>query len=733
MTKTLKVFELAAKIKCNSSEIISIAKKLNIEVFNIRSKVTPDDAEKIKTYLKENTKDDYEIFREEVEFLFYQMKNTDDLVDLINYANSYNFGENAEKVELKNLTFYAFHSEHRYKTFNIPKKTEGFRKIYAPVKPLKNILKSLNLIFHCIYTSHEDAHGFSKNKSVITNAKKHLNKNYIYNIDLKDYFPNIKQARVWRRLQLEPFNLNGEERIKIANLISNLVCYQVKNENKKNFLPQGFPTSPLISNAISEKLDMKLRRLSKKYNIKYSRYADDITFSSNKNIFKKNKNEKGFIHELQKIIEKENFEVNESKIRLQKKDVRQEVSGIIVNEKLNVNRKYIKELRGIIYIIEKFGIEKASNIFIRKKIKNKKLTNLKKIKKLLKNKNNYGIKYVIGKLEYLKNVKGENDSTYIKLNERFNRCITHQIEEKVHDPKKLIKILSLFTKGNSNLKFTTHIWDLQIGNDTFNSYDDFIKSIKDEYSLLSDDLSKLSRRLRSKIWNFLFNNNFSKNENNEINKGWGQYGIQFGWSSPELAEWCKEKTNPFSYVLDKKYQKEINNKKLYDFMDVVEVFKNEIEIRSSVDRFNQIILEKRKYLGADFKVKKINTDNIGFFTDVQWFELGLLNIFEEIKKRIHYPNIIIDVKKNIDNYEIRIIQQNSLPLKKAEDMFKEVNSGNFLEIKNAFYSLCDWSIEAKFTNGNYRVNFLNQDESRNKIEELKNTPDGFTHLMRFYI
>lgn len=727
MNETLKVYEIASSINCNSSKIISVSKELNIEITNIRSEININDIEKIKTYIEKNTRDEEETFKSNIKILFSQMTSLKDFVALLNLVGNEIQKGKVDLIELKKLTFYAFHSKHKYKTFYIKKKTGGNREIHAPIKRLKKILKSLNYIFQCIYTPHEDAHGFSQKKSIISNARKHINKNYVFNIDLKNFFPNIKQARIWRRLQLEPFNLNGEDKIKIVNLIANLVCYQ--NEVNNNFLAQGFPTSPILSNAIAEKLDMKLRRLAKKYNVKYSRYADDITFSSNKNIFQNKKGKSNFINELKIIINEENFQINETKIRLQKKDIRQVVTGITVNKKLNVSRKYIKELRSIIYILEKFGIEKAGEIFI----ENKRWINQKRFEKASKNKSIFAIGYIKGRLEYLKNVKGEDDSTFKKLKERFNNCIHPLTNRPIHNPKKLIEILSCFSKGTKKLKYTTHIWDLELGNDSINSYSDFIERVRDEYSAISDNLSKLSTRLRSKIWNFLLNENIGEDKINDKKSGWGQFGIQFGWSSPELKEWCEKNKNPFLYVLDKKYTKEIKNKKIYNFMDVVDVFKNEIEIRSSIDRFNEIILEKRKFLGADFIVKKVNTDGIGFFTDVQWFELGLLIIFGEIKKRVEFPNITIDVKKNIDNYEIRIIQEKSLPYKSSKEMLDEISSGDFLEIYNSFYSLCDWSVEAVFTDGNYRVNYLISSENKDKIEELKIKPEGFTHLMRFYI
>ena len=119
---------------------------------------------------------------------------------------------------------------------------------------------------------------------------------------------------------------------------------------KRNVLPQGAPTSPILSNIICERLDLRLNGVAKRFGLKYSRYADDITFSSMHNVFQKNSD---FLIEINRIINEQNFIIKHSKTRLQKQGYKQEVTGLIVNQKPNVDSRYISELRKWIYLWEK--------------------------------------------------------------------------------------------------------------------------------------------------------------------------------------------------------------------------------------------------------------------------------------------------------------------------------------------------------------------------------------------
>jgi retron-type reverse transcriptase len=175
----------------------------------------------------------------------------------------------------------------------------------------------------CVFEPHPAATGFVRNKSIVDNARAHVGKQYVFNTDLKDFFPSIDQARFWGRLQHPPFNLSKEEgKLELANRIAALCCTELEVERKHNgqwikekrpVLPQGAPTSPTISNVIAKSLDYKLTGLAKRFSCKYTRYADDLTFSSQHHVYKK---ARAFRTELNRIIESENFHIKESKTRL---------------------------------------------------------------------------------------------------------------------------------------------------------------------------------------------------------------------------------------------------------------------------------------------------------------------------------------------------------------------------------------------------------------------------------
>ena len=319
-----------------------------------------------------------------------------------------------------------------YTSFSIKKKSGGVRVLHAPVKGLKEFQKALNLILQCMHEPHLAATGFVNGKSIVDNARVHVGQFYVYNLDLKDFFPSIDKSRVWGRLLVAPFNLNtSDERKKIANMIAGLSCTPmeverfVENEWIKtttSVLPQGAPTSPTLTNAICEKMDNRLSGVAKRFGLNYTRYADDITFSSKHNMYEiaPNSFEKIFVanssfdREVRRIIADQNFHVKESKVRLQKEGYRQEVTGLLVNDKINVTQRYIKQLRQWLYYWETYGYDKAYSYFLQKYSMDK--------QNIIKGKPNMEM-VLDGKLLYLKMVKGENDGTYLKLKERLDILI----------------------------------------------------------------------------------------------------------------------------------------------------------------------------------------------------------------------------------------------------------------------------------------------------------------------
>ena len=268
------------------------------------------------------------------------------------------------------------------------------------------LLRYVNEIFKAVYTPSDYAMGFTEGRSVVTNANKHKGHNYVFNIDLKDFFPSIHQARVWKRLQLKSLLFKRP----IANVLAGLCSMKEKTEdgNIRFVLPQGAPTSPIITNMICDNLDRRLAGLAKRFGVVYSRYADDITFSSMHNVYQTSGK---FRKELKRIIESQGFTMNEAKTRLQKLGARQEVTGIIVSDKLNVSQKYVRDIRNILYIWRKYGYATAFNKFYPR---------YKETKGHVKKGNPDMVNVLDGKFMYLKMVKGEDDSVYLRLKTQFD-------------------------------------------------------------------------------------------------------------------------------------------------------------------------------------------------------------------------------------------------------------------------------------------------------------------------
>ena len=346
--------------------------------------------------------------RNEIALRARQIETKEQLLDLLNMIKRDETTGVFYPFTIKHLNYYCNPNNvfHRYKKFSIKKKSGGKRLITAPRnQSFMLILRYVNEILKAVYTPSVYAMGFVEGRSVVTNADIHKEQNYVFNIDIKDFFPNIVQSRVWKRLQLQPICLKKS----IAGILAGLCSMKfVAEDGSVHYvLPQGSPTSPILTNMICDKLDHRLSGLAKRFGLNYTRYADDITFSSMHNVYQKNGD---FFVELYRIIADQGFTVNEKKTRLQKNGSRQEVTGITVSEKLNVTQKYVRDIRNILYIWDRYGYSVAYSKFFPK---------YKQEKGHIKKGNPDLFNVVDGKLMYLKMVKGEEDSVYKQLHEKF--------------------------------------------------------------------------------------------------------------------------------------------------------------------------------------------------------------------------------------------------------------------------------------------------------------------------
>lgn len=241
--------------------------------------------------------------------------------------------------------------ENSYKEFRILKKNGKYRIIQAPEKNLKYIQRKLGKFLNETHNKYiEDkgiklniSHGFVKGKNIFSNAKIHRNKRYVLNVDILDFFPSFHFGRVRGYFEKnKEFKFSNE----MATLTAQLTCYNGK-------LPQGAPTSPIISNLIFNIVDIRILNLAKKYKLDYTRYVDDMSFSTNEKNFIFTYKE--FIEKLIDILEKSGFKINQNKTRLEYFSSRQEVTGLTVNKKLNANKSFIKKTRAMANELYKTG------------------------------------------------------------------------------------------------------------------------------------------------------------------------------------------------------------------------------------------------------------------------------------------------------------------------------------------------------------------------------------------
>ncbi|MCG2615433.1 RNA-directed DNA polymerase [Terrimonas sp. NA20] len=260
-------------------------------------------------------------------------------------------------ISLSALRFLAFSRKvstvSHYRKFYLAKKSGGKRLISAPMPKLKgvqywilqNILQRVNV--------HPSVHGFIANHSILTNAQPHIGKEVVLNIDVKDFFPSIHFKRVKGMLQ----QLGYAEKIAtiLALLCTEAVTEEVAIDGKTYFvqkgnrvLPQGAPTSPAITTILCYKLDKRLQGLADRHQCNYTRYADDVTFSTSRTEL----NMQQMVWRIKKILADEGFTVHPDKISIMRKGAQQQVTGIVVNQKLSVNREKRRKLRALLHNLE---------------------------------------------------------------------------------------------------------------------------------------------------------------------------------------------------------------------------------------------------------------------------------------------------------------------------------------------------------------------------------------------
>lgn len=277
-------------------------------------------------------------------------------------------------VQPKTLSYHVYFDKQKYSEFTIPKKNGGKRCISKPNKQLKFIQAKISkILYECVDEIHVKNHtqeylsyGYRKGVSVYDNARVHRKKRYVFNIDLKDFFDAINPGRVEGFfIKDNNFELDSD----VSKLIAKIVCYN-------NVLPQGSPSSPIISNLIGHILDIRLSKMARSYGCSYSRYCDDITFSTNQNTFPKalaySNDAKRWLPSkvLVRTISRSGFEINMQKVRMSYSYSQQRVTGLSVNKKVNTTRVYRDTVRALVHSLCTKGEFEFRGSFNKDKIKN---------------------------------------------------------------------------------------------------------------------------------------------------------------------------------------------------------------------------------------------------------------------------------------------------------------------------------------------------------------------------
>lgn len=308
-------------------------------------------------------------------------------------------------------TVFRTSSSPKYRSFDIPKKSGGVRRIKAPNSRLKQLQRSLTDELYRVHRPHREcAHGFVRGCNIRTNAAPHVGTRYLLNLDLEDYFGSINFGRVYGLFKAPPFRYTSA----LAAVVANICC-------DANSLPQGAPTSPVIANMLSSRLDVRLSALARSHRSNYTRYADDISFSF---YVPRSLLPRGIVHvdgeavslgdDLLSIIEDEGFRPNMSKVRLASRASHMEVTGITVNEFPNVKREYLRQIGSMLYAWERWGHDCAQHDFDRYydplRGHRKGAVDIEEVLR--------------GRLNFVRTVRGGRANVYNRLAARFNDLIS---------------------------------------------------------------------------------------------------------------------------------------------------------------------------------------------------------------------------------------------------------------------------------------------------------------------
>ncbi|PIB47422.1 hypothetical protein AOA59_00995 [Pseudomonas sp. 2822-15] len=352
------------------------------------------------------------------------------LQDLANYLS----------IKRGKLAYYAYYIKpaDAYNTFAIKKRSGKDRSIDAPIKGLKDIQKLVYENFSGEIEFRKCAFGYIPGRGILQNSERHVRQRWVLRVDLKDFFPSVTAVRVAGMFSSQPFNLSYKTARALALIAT-----------KHGTLPQGSPLSPWITNVICRGLDYNLQKLASRYKCYYSRYADDLYFSTSNSLFPlalahKSENDSNVIigEELKAVILTAGFTPNEEKTSLRPTSQRQMVTGIVINSKPNVPKEFIKQIRAALYAWENHGLVAAEEHWAKKSDFRNRFEKAKP-----------RFRWVLrGKINHLRHIKGESDPVFLKLATRLKKLDpTYSFDPKL-SAQSITQEVCLFVEGITDRK-----------------------------------------------------------------------------------------------------------------------------------------------------------------------------------------------------------------------------------------------------------------------------------------
>ena len=318
-------------------------------------------------------------------------------------AEFYHYLEISEK-ELRHISAKKFD---QYHSRSIPKRNGGERLLSVPNNRLRYLQSLLNPLLQGMYNVRGCVHGFVAGKSAFTNAQEHLGRRHLVKVDLQDYFGQISRQRVRGVL------LSIGIPLPVAEAITKLCTLADE-------LPQGAPTSPILANMVTFRLDQELVTFAKKNRLRYSRYADDIVFSSyskprvlarGMELEYARLSRSDLDEKLLEIFDQQNFELNEEKIYYCGAGARRSVTGYTINQFPNVPRNHVRRVRATLHNVRKYGYDAEQRKF------SEKTKSAKSLKKSL-----------FGQIEWIGSTKGRSDPVFRRYAIEYDGLFAEKFE-----------------------------------------------------------------------------------------------------------------------------------------------------------------------------------------------------------------------------------------------------------------------------------------------------------------